>query len=198
MTVGARPSTVASAPLGGTWTDCRLCGSRLIYDRERFNRKDNLKIGLCAECQGRPEAARFGVVQPAGATAAGPARPVMPPPGPRAFNGAEKALIRACVKNYMPAAQLLDILNQRLVADVGAVAVPFTMEQLWEEAKGVLELSHSQDWTGLRQVIAKARKSGLLATITPQLIDDFCVVFQLSAAQRMQLHDVVKNAQEGR
>jgi len=199
------------------WTDCRLCACRLIYNRRVGNHVDDLlKTGLCAECQTRPEARRFGVVVQPGAgyqptPASGPPQPPQgwtgavlprsaptPPAGPRAFNGAEKALIKACIKNYMPAAQLLDVLNTRLVADIGEKAVLFTMEALWEEAKGAIDPSEGRDWAGLRKVIAQARRSGLLATITTQIVDDVSTVFQLSAAQRTHLRDVIRGAQEER
>lgn len=99
----------------------------------------------------------------------------------------------------MPAAQLLDILNTRLVADVGAAAVPFTTEQLQVEVGKATELSaRDGDWASLRKVIGRARQSGLLATVTLQTVDDFAIVFSLSPAQHMRLRDVIRNAQEER
>lgn len=189
---------VARMP-SAAWSDCRLCGCKLVVGTEKYPSGDDLTRGLCRDCISRPEAARFGPRPPGpGPTPVAAAPRPVAPAGPRAFNVAEKALIRTCIKNYMPAAQLLEILNTRLVADVGEKAVPFTMDQLWEESKGLIEPSQGGDWAGLRKVIAQARKAGLLATITPQLIDDFSTVFQLSAAQRMHLRDVIKSAQEGR
>ena len=54
------------------------------------------------------------------------------------------------------------------------------------------------DWGGLRKLLGQARHSGLLASITLQMVDDFSIVFRLSPAQHMRLRDVVKNAQEDR
>lgn len=186
-------AVVAAAP-AATWTDCRLCGSRLVHNRRVGNRTDDpQKSGLCAECQDRPEAKRFGATGPGPAPAT-----TRPPAGPRGFNAAEKALIKACIKSFMPAKQLLEILNDRLVADQGEKAVPFTMEQLWTEAKGAIDPSQGSDWAGLRKIVAAARRTGLLASITQELVDDFATVFQLSAAQRTHLRDVIRHAQEAR
>src|SRR5574341_31048 len=52
--------------------------------------------------------------------------------GPRPFSAAEKALIRK-VHGYMPAQQLLEVLNERLAADLGPDETPHTMEQLYAE-----------------------------------------------------------------
>lgn len=101
--------------------------------------------------------------------------------------------------SYMSAAQLLDILNTRLVADLGAGAVKFTFAQLQDEVAKHVEASAGEgDWVSLRKVLALARTSGLLATITPQMVDDFSVIWQLSPAQHMKLRDVIRSAQEGR
>lgn len=99
----------------------------------------------------------------------------------------------------MPAVQLLDILNGRLVADVGASAVPFTLTQLQDEVDKHVQASASEgDWSSLRRVLAGARSSGLLKAITLQMVDDFAVLWQLSPAQHMKLRDVIRNAQEDR
>jgi hypothetical protein len=211
---------VATRPLADGYTDCRCCGSRLFYNRVRNGVKDDAERGVCAECHDRPEARRFLGPLPAASTTthhdallrtkpAGPPPPpptrhvaaaaaTTPPPAPRPFNAAERSLIRS-VHSYMPAEQLLDVLNTRLVADVGVSAVPFTHEQLRAEVEKLIDSSAVDgEWASLRTMLAKARSSGLLATITLQSVDDFAIVFGLSSAQHMRLRDVIRNAQEAR
>lgn len=117
--------------------------------------------------------------------------------GPRPFTAADRALIRR-VHGYMPAAQLLEVLNERLHADLGPDEAPYTMEQLHAEigelAGDAPEGGH--DWASLRKLLAKARRDGVLDGITRQLIDDFAVVFSLSAAQVLRLQDVLLRAKE--
>lgn len=183
-------------------TDCRLCGCRLMFAKTIVpGLTDDCQRGLCRDCQTRPEAGRFGKPTVTVTTrTVGPPPPrsaPSTPPVPRGFSPAEKSLIRS-IHGYMPAAQLLDILNTRLVADVGAGAVPFTMEQLHAEVQHLIDPSQAIDWAGLRDILTRARRCGLLAEITPQLVDDFATVFQLSPAQLTHVRDVIRNAQEER
>lgn len=180
-TTGALDIIITPAPLSlARWTDCRLCGSKLFQDRG-----DDKAHGVCKECLGRPEARRFlsGTTTPAAKK-------------PRGFGPAEKALIGK-LQAFMPAAQLLDILNARLLADLGAAAVPFTTAQLQDEVSAQVTTSATGgEWASLRKLLAQARRSGLLTAMTPALIDDFAVVWKLSPAQHMHLRDVIRNAQE--
>lgn len=178
-------SVDAAAIAAGGWPDCRLCGSRLQPGRWVGDHQDDRRVGLCAECQTRPEARRFGRTG-----APGPAAATAPAP----FTAADRALIRA-THGYMPAAQLLAILNDRLAAD-GRGARPHTLEQLRAEVQGLIDPSAGRDWAGLRQVLAAARRAGVLAAITPQVLDDFAGVFQLSPAQHTALRDVLRAAQD--
>ena len=116
--------------------------------------------------------------------------------GPRPFSAAEKALIRK-VHGYMPTQQLLELLNERLAADLGPDEPPHTMEQLYAEigdAEGSPEGGH--DWSSLRKLLAKARRDRVLEQVTRQIIDDFAVVFSLSPAQVLRLQDVLLRAGE--
>jgi hypothetical protein len=125
-------------------------------------------------------------------------RTIRPLEKPRLFTPAEKALIRK-VHGYMPAQQLLDLLNERLVCDLGPDAIAHSMEQLHAEigsAADVMPLS-GHDWQSLRKLVASAKRSGVLDKITRQVIDDFAVVFSLSPAQVLRLHDVLLQAREG-
>jgi hypothetical protein len=196
--------TPLSAPALTFHPECLVCGSQLFRNRERYGRRDDLEHGVCAECLERPEA-RKHLASPVGARSAPspvhavPITPASKPVAvPRSFSQAERALIGK-LHAHMPAEQLLDILNTRLVADAGARAVPFTTQQLQEEVARHLDAAVADgDWGGLRKLIARARHAGLLQTITLQLVDDFSVVFRLSPAQHMRLRDVIKSAQEGR
>jgi hypothetical protein len=197
MSVHSAAAVTTSTPSGHT--RCRLCQSQLFRNRERYGHTDDLARGICAECCDRPEAQRLtgaaAMAKPVAAETPAP-RPIPAPAVPRAFSQAERALIRN-LHAHMPAEQLLDILNTRLIADVGARAVPFTAAQLREEAQKH-EITPDGDWGALRKLLAQARRSGLLQTITLQLVDDFSVVFRLSPAQHLRLRDVIKNAQEER
>ncbi len=115
--------------------------------------------------------------------------------GPRQFSPADKALIRK-VHGFMPAGQLLGVLNERLQAD-DPDAERFTIAQLHEEIGEVTPAGDSQDWASLRKLVAKARRDGLLDKVTRQLIDDFAVVFSLSAGQVVRLQDVLLRSKEG-
>lgn len=115
----------------------------------------------------------------------------------RPFTAAEKGLIQK-VHGFMPAQQLLNILNERLVCDLGADAVPYSMEQLHAEigdaTGGVPATGH--DWPSLRKLIAKAERDGVLDAINEQVINDFAVVFSLNQKQVLVLKDIVLQAKE--
>lgn len=171
--IGAQPALDASAPR------CRLCHCTL----ERV-RGDALSTRLCRECGKRPEARTLGPITriPAAATT-------------RTFGAADKALIRS-VHAYMPTAQLLGVLNARLLAD-DERAAPYTLEQLQTEIHTLASdgPSGGNDWASLRKTLATARASGLLDAVTEQALQDFCVVFSLSPAQAVRLKDIVTDAQ---
>jgi hypothetical protein len=112
---------------------------------------------------------------------------------PRDFTAPEKALIRS-MHGYTPASQLLELLNTRLAFDLGDKAVPYTMAQLHEELRRYEQYKPADSWANLRQLLAKARRAGILETINAQIIDDFSVVFSLSPAQSMRLKDVILEA----
>lgn len=166
---------------------CVLCGCRLTsaYHIER---------GLCGSCSDRPEAKRLP------RDANGRPTPVARPqfgklgiPTARAFTVADQALIRN-THGYLPAAQLLRILNERLQADLGAAAPLYTLEQLHAALKACAPPTAPDNWTGLRQVLAAARASGVLDVITMQTVEDFAVVWQLSPGQLVHLKDVIAHA----
>lgn len=118
---------------------------------------------------------------------------------PRAFTPAEKALIGK-VHGYMPAPQLLSILNERLAGDLGAAVAPHSIEQLHAEIAALADAAPpagGQDWSSLRKLVARAKRDGVLEAITAQRIDDFAVVFSLSAGQVLRLQDVLLDAKEG-
>ncbi|MDP2398832.1 MAG: hypothetical protein Q8M53_10805 [Burkholderiales bacterium] len=116
---------------------------------------------------------------------------------PRAFTAADKALIHR-LHGYMSSQQLLDVLNERLVAELGCAEQKYTIEQLHAEIGATQpEGDFDQDWNALRKLVAKARRDGTLQAVTRQTIDDFAVVFSLSAGQVLRLQDVLLGAKEG-
>jgi hypothetical protein len=173
---------------------CKLCGCKLV-----MGSGDNMEAELCRDCKRRPAAApasRIGTANAAPATSAAAVH--RPPKGaplkPRAFSSADVALIKSL--HHLPAAQLLELLNGRHVDDGFA---PFTREQLYEQWKAVdTDLARAGEWASLRKLLNQARRTGVLAAITPQLVDDFAIVFSLSPAQHMHVRDVIRSAQEER
>lgn len=157
---------------------CRLC--RILLTGE--NPKDDLERGICGDCRNHPDAQKLAPTAPKGTS--------------RPFNAAEKSLI-ARVHGYMAPHQLLDVLNTRLEAD-DPDAIAHTMEQLQAEiraaAADAAEKNGGRDWASLRKLLAGAQRSGLLAKINSQLVDDFAVVFQLTPAQVLRAKDVVLGA----
>ena len=116
---------------------------------------------------------------------------------PRAFTAGEKSLIRK-IHGHLPAEDLLRILNERLVCDLGSGAVAYTMEQLYTEigdATGPAQ-AVGHDWASLRKLLAKAGRDGVLDSITAQVIDDFAVVYSLNMKQMLVLKDIVLRATE--
>lgn len=175
--VGPTPTGIA-AP-----AHCRLCDC--ILDQARG---DNVSTAVCAECRHHPHSRRLGSVARAGATGA---------VGVRDFTPAEKSLISK-MHAIVPPQQLLALLNERLAGDLGHAAKPYTVEQLQAEiGTRNLEGPTGGDWGSVRKVLANARRSGVLASINAQVIDDFAIVFSLSPAQVVRLKDVVLPALEG-
>lgn len=115
----------------------------------------------------------------------------------RTFTAAEKGLIKK-VHGFMPAQQLLDILNERLACDLGREAVPYTMDQLYAEIGGGEGVSPvgGHDWPSLRKLLSKADHNGVLDAIDEQVINDFAVVFSLNQKQVLVLKDIVLQAKE--
>ena len=190
---------------------CRVCVCTLAEEEG-----DDLVNGVCLSCKERPEARRLGI-----AALASPVHSITPyslpsaktkllpaaaKPGflgnrfssAREFTVAEKALIRK-MHGYVPAPQLLALLNERLVCDLGEDAMPYTMEQLHDQiGEGTEAPAGTNDWANLRKLLAKASRSGVLASITEQTINDFAVVFSLNARQVLHLKDVVLSAKKDR
>ncbi len=173
---------------------CRLCTCILGAEDD-----DDASLALCGACKRRPEARRLGLPQlrdtppsratsalPVPATGSGPPRPA------RDFTEAERALIRK-VHGFMPAQQLLALLNERLACDLGPDATPYSMDQLHGQigsfAAPVPVGGHG--WAAQRKLIAQARKAGVLDTVTEQVIDDFAVVFSLNPKQVLYLRDTL-------
>lgn len=115
----------------------------------------------------------------------------------RPFTAAEKGLIKK-VHGFMTAQQLLDILNERLVCDLGPDAVPYSMEQLFAETGDTTggAPASGHDWPSLRKLIARAERNGVLDAIDEQVINDFAVVFSLNQKQVLVLKDIILQAKE--
>lgn len=159
---------------------CRLC--TVILSAE--NPRDDFTRAVCGDCCKHPAARRLGPLAIVGKPSAAPE-----------FTAADRSLIRK-VYGYMAPAQLLALLNERLQADLGDCATLYTIEQLHAEIQSLPSAVNAGDWSDLRKYLAKARRDGLLDRMTPQLIDDFAVVFALSSAQQLRLKDIVLSAKE--
>lgn len=175
-------AAVATTPA----TKCRICGCGLAESEgDDFERK------VCNSCMSRPEARRLGIeratIQSRAPATGEPARQ---------FTAAERSLIHK-VHGYMPPEQLLAILNERLMCDLGPDAAPYTMEQLYTEIGDTPAVTAGQqDWAGLRKLLASAQRSGVLDKINEQIINDFAVVYSLNAKQVLTLKDIVLQAKE--
>lgn len=146
---------------------------------------------ICSSCVARPEARRLLVevrTQPS---------PTMRPTGAaREFTPAERGLIRK-LHGYMPAQQLLDLLNERLACDLGPDAAPYSLAQLHAEIGESMPAAGAGDWASLRTLLARARRDGTLEQVNTEVIDAFAVIFALNQAQAMRLKDVVLAAKDG-
>ncbi len=189
MTPSSPAYTIAPIPVG---EQCVLCRCRLTTPYL-------IARGLCGSCADRPEARTLPRDAEGRAQRIGPPRAqtrFSSARAPRPFTHADKALIQR-VHGYLPLPELLAILNERLNADAPQCA-PYTVEQLHAELRDAITPASTADWAGLRQVLSQARRLGLLAQISPQIVDDFAVVFSLSPAQVLRLKDVLAHAKEGR
>ena len=173
-----------------TRAKCRLCRCKLESGGDHdFSRE------LCGSCKLRPEARRLGIVGPLSpARVEGINRASKSAPS---FTAAEKALIQK-VHGYMPAQQLLGVLNERLACNLGPDAVLYTMDQLYAEigdASGAVP-DGGHDWASLRKLLARAQEAGVLDAITEQVINDFAVVFSLNQKQVLVLKDIILPGKE--
>jgi hypothetical protein len=113
------------------------------------------------------------------------------------FTTADKSLIRR-VHGYMSHLQLLGILNERLVGDLGDKATLYTIEQLHAEIASVSSAmpATGNDWGTLRKLLSKARRAGVLDVINEQVINDFAVVYSLNQKQVLTLKDILLQSKE--
>jgi hypothetical protein len=164
---------------------CRLCSCKLVAEEG-----DDFEKQVCGSCESRPEARKLGkplTLVPSG-TSSGrtPAR---------AFTAAEKSLARKLI-SYLPAAEVLSVLNERLSCDLGPDAAPYTMDQLKTELDDGTAMESGNDWASLRKMLAKARREGILERIDEQLIDDFAVVYSLNPKQVLSIKEIILDSQE--
>lgn len=170
---------IRASSAGANVMKCRICRCKLSGEEG-----DDFERGVCGSCVQRPEARHLGTgPAPRGGSAGAPAR---------AFTPAEKGLIERLQK-AMPLQQLLAVLNERLLVDLGPDAAPYTIEQLREEAGETLAVGSlgSNDWSATRTFLANARRQGILDRIDESVINAFAVVFQLSPKQVLLLKDVL-------
>lgn len=162
------------APTANARPTCRLCTGTLDAGADPTRR-------LCSSCVTRPEAAKASA----------------PAPLAEAFTPAECRLVQT-LHRQVPIADLLRLLNLRRVADLGPTAPRHSVATLEAEIRRHAAATPTSDWSGLRRVIGDARRSGVLARVTPQVLEDFAIVFSLTPAQILHLKDVITHAQEGR
>jgi len=164
------------------------------------------RFGVCEECSTRPETRRLDPLPP-GASAPARCRLCGCLLGgnhttgiaaqPRQFTQVDRALIRK-MASILPAAQLLDLLNDRLVADLGPDSPRYTTAMLADELRQLPApepTASASDWGSMRKILATARREGVLAVITDQMVENFSVVFSLSPARSLRLRDLIQSAQ---
>lgn len=163
---------------------CRLCRCKLDSGES-----DDFERELCQSCLSRPEAKRLSPTSSAQPNGRRPTAPA------REFTPAECSLISK-VSGYMPAEQLLALLNERLICDLGPDAKRYTMAQLRREIGESTPPTDDWDWPSLRRLVLKARRDGTLKEITEQVIHDFAVVFSLNSKQLLIVKDILLQAKE--
>lgn len=184
---GSDPTKVTSPNAASTLPKCLACSCVL-----KAEEGDDIAAGVCSFCVNRREARHLLAVQE-NVRATAESGLV----APRSFTDAEKAMIKK-MHGYLPAVQLLALLNERLTGDLGSSALLYTMEQLREQIGQLAEpQTDATDWASLRKLLARASRDGILAMVDEQLINDFAVVFSLNARQALQLKDIVLNARKG-
>ena len=84
-------------------------------------------------------------------------------------------------------------------ACLGPDATPYGMDQLHAQIGTFTAAAPAggHGWAAQRKLIAQARRSGLLAAITEQVIDDFAVVFSLNPKQVLCLRDTLLQPEDG-
>jgi hypothetical protein len=157
---------------------CQECND--LLDPESPDDFDNL---ICTGCQ---PARRAGNVEALpGVDWQSPRKPA------REFTPADKSLIKSVHRN-MANEKLLERLNERLLADLGPGASPYTPEQLLREIASLPGADDlARDFSMLRRLLNVARADGTLDEITPQTVDDFAVVFSLNERQLQHLKEVL-------
>lgn len=117
--------------------------------------------------------------------------PVLKPAksAPRAFTKTDLSLI-AKVHGFMAAPQLLMVLNERMWADLGHDAPPYTVQQLHDAIQQLQQAQATVGWSNVRRLLAQARSEGVMQQVNDQVIDDFAVVFSLTAKQVLHLKDI--------
>lgn len=110
---------------------------------------------------------------------------------PRPFTKADLSLI-AKVHGFMAAPQLLMVLNERMWADLGHDAPHYTVQQLHDAIQQLqqAQATVASSWSNVRRLLAQARSEGVLQQVNDQVIDDFAVVFSLTAKQVLHLKDI--------
>lgn len=178
---------------------CCICGNTLdAVEGDDFEKR------LCGVCEERPDAARRVKAAAVGRTSSTTVNLLSPPANAgRAFTLADKSLISK-LHGYMPHTQLLGILNERLVSDVGQGALLYTKAQLHDEVLAITAANPTaggapaggHDWASLRKILNNAARSGVLEGVTEQVINDFAVVYSLNPKQVLVLKDIVLQAKK--
>jgi len=178
---------------------CCICGAGLNAEEG-----DDFEKRLCGDCELRPDAARRVKASSAGraSTKVVNGFPENRNAG-RSFTAADKSLISK-LHGHMPTRRLLDVLNDRLVCDIGDGALLYTMNQLHAEIAAFTAANPASgaapagghDWASLRKIMSKAVRDGVLEQISEQVINDFAVVYSLNPKQVIVLKDIVLQAKK--
>lgn len=177
--MSANPSTVVEITtkkqrLETQVSRCRLCDCTLAPDLG-----DDAEHRLCGSCKNHPKGKKLLEGNPG--------------PVPREFTAADRGLI-ASLGATIPPRQLLDVLNARLHADQGPHAPAYTLDQL-ELALDGRRKPQEIDRAGMRRLLIEAKRIGLLDRITTEVIEDFGVIFSLTAGQLTHVRDAIRGTQ---
>lgn len=189
---------MGKAQAAASQSKCRDCGVSNVGTDPSWD----FENGICSDCTqrrvDRRRLARRTATEGAGDVSARLGA-LQRPPTPQfpALTAAERSLISR-LKTSLSVGRLLGVLNDRRAADGNDDYPLLTHAQLGailaSTNEAVPGARTGGDWAALRKLLRSADRSGLLQRISPQLIEDFAIIYSLSPAQIIRLREIISDA----